>query len=234
MRRSRKSRGRGSSIRSVCLARSSRRRSTTTSGLYDRALATLKQAATFDSVAPALSQWTGSSSEAKANFIGAVDAFEQAIRLGDRTAATRCYYAHALGRAGHREQAVRELRELQRQNTVVAPTFLAIAYLGLGDRERAIAELQAAFAARDPLLQYIVVESYLDALMDDPTGRFITSNLEWSLVPGAWFLVAFWSFVRPWSFVPGPSTIREALDHRTRGLWTDQEPGTDQAQSTKY
>jgi eukaryotic-like serine/threonine-protein kinase len=145
--------------------------------LYDRALATLKQAATFDSVAPALSQWTGIVLGGKGDFTGAIDAFEQAIRLGDRTAATRCYYAHALGRAGRREQAVRELRELQRQNTVVAPTFLAIAYLGLGDRERAIAELRAAFAARDPLLQYIVVESYLDALMDDPRFKQIVAGM---------------------------------------------------------
>jgi hypothetical protein len=82
-----------------------------------------------------------------------------------------------LARVGRRDQALRELRELQRDGTAIAPTSLAIAYVGLGDRERAIAELQAGFAARDPLLQYIVVESYLDAVMDDPRVKRIVEGM---------------------------------------------------------
>jgi hypothetical protein len=106
-----------------------------------------------------------------------VSAFERAIQLGDTTAATRSYYVHALARAGRRAQARRELRALQRGDAAVAPSFLAIAYLGIGERERAIAHLQAGYAARDPLLQYIVVESYLDALMDDPRFKKIVDGM---------------------------------------------------------
>jgi hypothetical protein len=47
----------------------------------------------------------------------------------------------------------------------------------MGDRERAMAQLQAGYAARDPLLQYIVVESYLDALMDDPRFKEIVDGM---------------------------------------------------------
>ncbi|HEY6617597.1 MAG TPA: protein kinase, partial [Vicinamibacterales bacterium] len=145
--------------------------------LYDRALATLKDAANLDGLAAVLWRWNGIVSGGKGDFVAAVAAFEKAIELGDTTAATRCYYVHALARAGRRADALRDLRALERESTVVAPSFLAIAYLGIGDRERAIAQLQAGYAARDPLLQYIVVESYLDALMDDPRFTEIVDGM---------------------------------------------------------
>lgn len=145
--------------------------------LYDRALATLKEASKLDALAPVLWRWNGIVSGGKGDFATAVTAFERAIKLGDTTAATRCYYVHALARAGQRSHALLALRALERDHAVVAPSFLAIAYLGVGDRERAIAQLQAGYAARDPLLQYIVVESYLDALMDDPRFKRIVDGM---------------------------------------------------------
>jgi eukaryotic-like serine/threonine-protein kinase len=145
--------------------------------LYDRALATLEDAANLDGLAAVLWRWNGIVSGGKGDFVTAVAAFEKAIELGDTSAATRCYYVHALARAGRRADALRDLRALERESTVVAPSFLAIAYLGMGDRERAIAQLQAGYAARDPLLQYIVVESYLDALMDDPRFKEIVDGM---------------------------------------------------------
>jgi serine/threonine protein kinase/tetratricopeptide (TPR) repeat protein len=144
---------------------------------YDRARATLAEAATLDGLASVLWRWNGIVSGGSGDFVTAVSAFERAIQLGDTTAATRSYYVHALARAGRRAQARRELRALQRGDAAVAPSFLAIAYLGIGERERAIAQLQAGYAARDPLLQYIVVESYLDALMDDPRFKKIVDGM---------------------------------------------------------
>ena len=69
-------------------------------------------------------------------------------------------------------------RALERNNAVVGPSFLAIAYLGIGERERAIAQLEAGYKARDPLLQYIVVESYLDEVMDSPRVRRIVAGMD--------------------------------------------------------
>jgi len=145
--------------------------------LYDRARATLEDAANLDGLAAVLWRWNGIVSGGKGDFVTAVAAFEKAIELGDTSTATRCYYVHALARAGRRADALRDLRALERESTVVAPSFLAIAYLGMGDRERAMAQLQAGYAARDPLLQYIVVESYLDALMDDPRFKEIVDGM---------------------------------------------------------
>lgn len=145
--------------------------------LYDRALATIRDAANLDGLAAVLSTWNGIVSGGKGDFAGAVTAFERAIALGDTTASTRCYQVHALARVGRREEALRALRELKRDDQVIAPSFLAIAYVGLGDRENAIASLQAGYAARDPLLQYIVVESFLDPLMDDPRFKQIVAGM---------------------------------------------------------
>jgi tetratricopeptide (TPR) repeat protein len=145
--------------------------------LYDRALATLKDAASLDGLAPVLWTWVGIVSGGSGDFAGAVTAFEKAIQLGDSSPATRCYYVHALARAGRSDDALTHLRALEREGAVVAPSFLAIAYLGLGDRERAITYLQAGYAARDPLLQYIAVESYLDGLMDDPRFQQIVAGM---------------------------------------------------------
>jgi tetratricopeptide (TPR) repeat protein len=143
--------------------------------LYDRALATLDDAARLDSRAAVLSTWTGIVSGGKGDFAGAVTAFERAFSLGESASSTRCYYIHALARAGRRDDALRVLSELE--GTSVAPSFLAIAHAGLGNRARALEYLEKGFGARDPLLQYIVVESYLDSVMDDPRFQKIVAGM---------------------------------------------------------
>ena len=143
--------------------------------LYDRALTTLGDAARLDSRAAVLSTWTGIVSGGKGDFAGAVTAFERAFSLGESASSTRCYYIHALARAGRRDDALRVLSELE--GTSVAPSFLAIAHAGLGNRARALEYLEKGFGARDPLLQYIVVESYLDSVMDDPRFQKIVAGM---------------------------------------------------------
>ena len=145
--------------------------------LYDRALAALNDGLTIDSRAAVLSQWLGIVNGGRGDFASAVTAFERAMSLGYNTPATRSFYVHALARAGRRDEAARHLRALESDGSVVAPSFLAIAYLGLGDRERAIAHLQAGYQAHDPLLQYIVVESFLDGVMEDRRFQKIVEGM---------------------------------------------------------
>jgi tetratricopeptide (TPR) repeat protein len=145
--------------------------------LYDRALAMLEDALNLDSRAAILWTWVGIVSGGKGDFKGAVTAFEKAIALGGDSPSNRCFYAHALARAGRREDAMREIRALEQSSPAVGPSFLAVAYLGLGDRESALAQLEAGFKNRDPLLQYIVVESYLDEVMDDPRFKKIVDGM---------------------------------------------------------
>jgi hypothetical protein len=122
-------------------------------------------------------KWVGIVNGGKRDYTAAVDAFGKAITLGDSAPDTRCYYVHALARAGRRPDALRILSALEAEGISVAPSFLAIAHLGLGNRARALEYLETGFGARDPLLQYIVVESYLDAIMDDPRFQKIVAGM---------------------------------------------------------
>jgi len=90
------------------------------------------------------------------------------MRLGDHTAATQCYYAYALARSGRREQARQILQRLKESAEFVPSSSLAIVYTGLGENDRAIQLLQASYAAKDPLLQYILVEAHFEPIRNDP------------------------------------------------------------------
>jgi TolB-like protein/Tfp pilus assembly protein PilF len=144
---------------------------------YDRALETLKEAARLDALAPAVWTWIGIATGGSGDFVRALTAFDRAMELGDRTAATLCYDIHALARSGKRDEALRRLATIERSGTFVPPSSLAIAYEGLGERDRAIEQLQKAFADRDPLLQYIAVESYLDGMKSDARFQAILAQM---------------------------------------------------------
>ena len=144
---------------------------------YDRALKTLTEAMNLDSLAPALWAWTGIVHGATADFDRAIAAFEKAIELGDNTAGTRCYYIHVLARGGREADAARLMDTIERERATVPPPSLAIAYAGFGKRERAIAELEAGYAVRHPLLQYVRVEWFLASLMDDPRVRQMVAGM---------------------------------------------------------
>jgi len=144
---------------------------------FDRALDLLNTAARTDPQAPAIWTWIGIVTGGSGDFTRALVAFDKAVQLGDKTAATLCYYIHALARSGQRDEALRRLSTIERGGTFVPPSSLAIAYAGLGDRDRAIERLQAGFAARDPLLQYIVVEPFLDSVKNDSRFQAIVEGM---------------------------------------------------------
>jgi tetratricopeptide (TPR) repeat protein len=131
---------------------------------YDRAIDTLQSAVNLDSTAAAVWTWMGIVKGGKGEFNDALGAFERAFATGDDTAATRCYYVHALAKMGRQGDAKRELERIQSGTNFVPPSSLAIAYVGLGRYDEAIAVLERAYDAHDPLLQYVGVETHLDAL----------------------------------------------------------------------
>jgi tetratricopeptide (TPR) repeat protein len=74
---------------------------------------------------------------AKRQFAEAIASYEKAIKLGDDTAANLGFYAYPLAQAGHRQQARRILRRMQQSHEFVPAATLAIAFAGLGHKERA-------------------------------------------------------------------------------------------------
>lgn len=135
---------------------------------FDGALDALRRAAHLDPAAPSPQSWIGIVHGGKGQFPEAIAAYEESMRLGDHTAATQCYYAYALARSGRREQARQILQRLKESAEFVPSSSLAIVYTGLGENDRAIQLLQASYAAKDPLLQYILVEAHFEPIRNDP------------------------------------------------------------------
>ena len=144
---------------------------------YDHALAGLKRAVELDPSRPSPWTWIGIVNGGSGNYEEAIPAYEKAMALGDHTAATRCYYAYALARSGRRSRAIQVLDEMKQTTEFVPLSTLAILYLGLDRKERALQLLTAAYASRDPLLQYINVESHFDILKTDERFRKLVQKI---------------------------------------------------------
>jgi len=79
--------------------------------------------------------------------------------------------AHAYARAGHREEAlalVRELTPLAKDHRGYPQFGLIWAYAGLGDRDRAFAALERAYAERFGRLVWLSTDPLLEPLRSDP------------------------------------------------------------------
>ena len=144
---------------------------------YDRALETLRAAVNLDSTSPALWTWIGIVNGGKGQFGDALIALERAMSMGDATAATQCYYVHALAKVGRQAEAMQRLEAILKGHAFVPRSSLAIAYVGIGRHDRAIEALEAGYAVRDPLLQYVGVESHLDALQRDLRFRELMGRI---------------------------------------------------------
>jgi serine/threonine-protein kinase len=86
------------------------------------------------------------------------------------TAEARAALAYAYARAGRRREATMALAELLElgERRYVSPSLVAVVHAGLGDTERALAALQAAYAARAADLVWLRVRPAFDGLRDHP------------------------------------------------------------------
>jgi serine/threonine-protein kinase len=83
------------------------------------------------------------------------------------------YLAYALGAAGDRAGAMRELESLKKMSPdgKVLPFNLALVYLGVGDRARALDNLEKAYDADSQLLAWLGQDAMFDSLRSEP--RFV-------------------------------------------------------------
>ncbi|MBA4123851.1 MAG: winged helix-turn-helix domain-containing protein [Acidobacteria bacterium] len=98
----------------------------------------------------------------------AVAAYRESIRLGDTSPSMQIYLGAAYANAGERENAQAILKQLEAGKEYVSPGELAILYGALGEREKAFASLEKAYAAHDLQLQFLKVDPAFDTLRDDP------------------------------------------------------------------
>lgn len=144
---------------------------------YKEAIRELKRSAALDPSASALWTWIGIVYGGSGQYTAAVEAYQQAMRLGDRTAATQCDYAYSLAKSNKRKEALTILQSLQSSKEFIPPSALAIVFVGLGQTERALQLLETAYGNRDQLLQYIGVESQFDSLRGEPRFQTLLAKL---------------------------------------------------------
>ncbi len=114
-------------------------------------------------------QQLGQAYAAKRMYDPAVAAFEQARLLSGNAAFAAARLGHALARQGKRKEARTIIDQLHRSGA--QPQYIAWAYIGLGDRERAFEWLQKAYQYRSGDLIYLKTDAIYDPLRSD--ARFI-------------------------------------------------------------
>jgi TolB-like protein/DNA-binding winged helix-turn-helix (wHTH) protein/Tfp pilus assembly protein PilF len=101
----------------------------------------------------------------------AIEELEKAMALGGRDALSLGVLAHAYGKAGRRQEALKLVNELlQRPNREHVPPWrpLAIAYSGLGDKDKAFACLETAYERRSGALFELNAQLLYAPLRSDP------------------------------------------------------------------
>jgi serine/threonine-protein kinase len=106
---------------------------------------------------------------AKGDFPAAVEALEKARQIEDHPfVAASLAWVH--GRQGRRADALRQLERLQQfaRKGYVTPYFFSYVYLGLGDRDLAVAWLEKAYEDRSLGIYFVKVDPFLDPVRSDP------------------------------------------------------------------
>lgn len=106
------------------------------------------------------------------DFREAIAKFERA-RVQGAPPFALAYLAYAYGKSGDRSRAMTTLEELEKMSLAgeVTPFNMALVYLGLGDRARALDYLEQAYAACSLLSAWLKVDRMFDPLRSEP--RFI-------------------------------------------------------------
>ena len=114
--------------------------------------------------------WIGQVYVQQKKYGDAIAEIKRAIALSDGNVRDLATLGHAYGVAGERGEAMKIIAELQERarQKYVSPYFLALVYVGLGDKNQAFAQLDQAYQERHPYLVLIKVEPVFDALHSDP------------------------------------------------------------------
>jgi tetratricopeptide (TPR) repeat protein len=111
----------------------------------------------------------GQAYEQRRIFREAISELERAVSLSGGSPVYVAALAHAYGATGRRSEPWTLKDDLNKLagERYVAPFDLAIAWLGLGENERALASLERAIEDRSPRLLFLMVEPRFDPLRSD-------------------------------------------------------------------
>jgi tetratricopeptide (TPR) repeat protein len=108
--------------------------------------------------------------EQKGMYDEAIAAYQKAINGSERTSTILGLLGHAYATSGRRTEALKILAELEEMSTqkYVSPYDMAVLYTGLGEKDRAIEQLNKAYEQRAGWVINLKVEPLFDPLRSDP------------------------------------------------------------------
>ena len=108
--------------------------------------------------------------EQKGRFADAESAFRKAVELSGGAPVYVASLAHGLALAGKKAEARQTLNSLEKRaaSEYIPPYWMAAGYVGLGDNEKALEFLEAAFIEHSGGLVWLAVDPRMDPLRSEP------------------------------------------------------------------
>lgn len=116
---------------------------------------------------------TGMVYEQQHNYEFAIAEYQKGLRISPSHSFLEGRLGHAYAKAGRRLEAMKLLNDMlsRRESANLSDLHIAYTYAGLGDSNELFAQLDRAYARRDPDLPYLNADPILDEYRSDP--RFI-------------------------------------------------------------
>ena len=120
---------------------------------------------------PLAHYWLGVGYEGSGQTREAIPEYQKATELRQGDSDATAALAHAYATTGRKAEALKILREWQRQSetSYVSPYMIATVHAGLGDKDKAFEFLEKAYQERSPDLPYFLrADLRMDSLRSDP------------------------------------------------------------------
>ncbi len=137
---------------------------------YDQAIKQIQKTLEIEPNRPGEHIHLGNVYEQKGMYEEAIAEYQKAISVSERTSNILGFLGHAYAASGKRNEAVKilnEMKEMSKQK-YVSSYDLAILYTGLGDKDKALEQLNHAYEERDGWIICLRVEPLFDPLRSDP------------------------------------------------------------------
>lgn len=110
----------------------------------------------------------------------AIGEFQKGLQLSGGAVVYRALLGEAEALAGQTDEAREIVADLEKaaHQTYVAPSTIAIIYVGLGDKDRALHWLYEALSDRDDTLAFLKVDPTYDGLRSDPRWAVLLQKLK--------------------------------------------------------